>query len=73
MNDNYTIIKELQAKNNLNQAQLEKAQALCKEYSDRILKLESDRKKAVELLEVVEFKTNKRFQSHVQHAIEVLL
>lgn len=73
MNDNNTIIRELQSKNKASQMDLIQAQALCKELSDKVQKLEADRKKAVELLEIVEFKTNKRFQSHVQHAIEILI
>ena len=71
-NDTYTIIRELQGKNNANQGTIANLQSLCKELSDRNLKLIAERKKAVELLEIVEFKTNKRFEREVKNAIKIL-
>lgn len=72
MNDTYTIIKELQAKNKASLETINKLALLWQDFSNKNQKLESDRKRAVELLEIVEFKTNKRFENEVKKAIKIL-
>ena len=72
MNDNYTIIRTLQSKLADAENQLKVREDLLNAQKAKLDKLTGKQNEAVQLLNQVEFKTNKVFESHVKQAIKLL-
>ena len=72
MNDNYTIIRTLQNKLADAENQLKAREDLVNAQKAKLDKLTGKQNEAVQLLNKVEFKTNKVFESHVKQAINLL-
>lgn len=72
MNDNYTIIRTLQAKLADAEKEVKACEKLVNAQKDKLDKLTGKQTEAVKLLNQVEFKTNKVVESHVKQAIKLL-
>ncbi|WP_337041295.1 hypothetical protein [Emticicia sp. 17c] len=72
MNDNYTIIRTLQSKLADAESQLKAREDLVNAQKAKLEKLTGKQTEAIKLLNQVEFKTNKVFESHVKQAINLL-
>lgn len=72
MNDNYIIIRTLQSKLADAESQLKAREDLVNAQKAKLDKLTGKQTEAVKLLNQVEFKTNKVFESQVKQAINLL-
>lgn len=72
MNDNYTIIRTLQSKLADAEKGLKAREDLVNAQKAQLDKLTGKQNEAVQLLNQVEFKTNKVFELHIKQAIKLL-